>query len=235
MQPSTDNADSEAARPRTGLGGLVRRRMVWAPTWRGWLAVFVLAATLLISAALTIHPFLAITERSTPDVLVIEGWIPDYALVDGWKEFQNGHYLILLTVGGPFRNGYDLDSEDDYADLAAFKLRKYIGKGIAVQAVRCPPTKRDRTFTCAVTVKAWLEQHHPSAAGVTIVTMGPHARRSRLLYEKVFGSKVDVGVIAMQNQEYDRHRWWEYSEGVKEIVSEGTAYFYTRLFFHPES
>ena len=67
--------------------------------------------------------------RPSADILVIDGWIPDYALVEGWKEFQHGHYSTLLTVGGPFRTGFDLNPDDDYADLAAFKLREYIGAG----------------------------------------------------------------------------------------------------------
>jgi hypothetical protein len=220
---------------QTALGGLLKRREGWALSLRGWLVLAIVAIACAVTLAKTIHPFLATTERTTPEVLVIEGWIPDYALLNGWKEFQSGHYSILLTVGGPFRNGVDLDPDDDYADLAAYKLRKYVGKGIPVQAVKCPAEKRDRTFTCAVTIKAWLEQHHPGTRAVTIVTLGPHARRSRLLYEKALGPDINVGVIALENQEYDSHYWWRYSEGVKEIVSEGAAYIYVRLFFRPEA
>ena len=104
-----------------------------------------------------------------------------------------------------------------------------------MQPVRCPLEKRDRTFTSAVTIRAWLAQHRPAATAVTIVTMEPHARRSRLLFEKALGSNVRVGVVALENQEYDSRYWWKYSEGVKEVVSEGVAYLYARLFFHPES
>jgi hypothetical protein len=220
---------------RTAVGGLFRRKEAWTLSWLGRLAALGLVAGVLVALALTIHPFLAVTARPSPDVLVIEGWIPDYALIEGWKEFQRGRYSTLLTVGGPFRNGVNLDPDDDYADLAAYKLRKYIGQSIPVQAVRCPPEKRDRTFTCAVTIKGWLTQHRPAATAVTIVTLGPHARRSRLLYEKAFGPGVKVGVIAIEDQEYESRYWWRYSEGVKEIISEGAAYLYARFFFHPES
>jgi hypothetical protein len=174
-----------------------------------------------------------VTVRPNPGVLVIEGWIPDYALLQGWHEFQNGHYSALLTVGGPFRSGVNLEPDDDYADLAALKLRKMAGQGIPVQPVRCPLEKRDRTFTCAVTVKTWLEQRHQTPTAVTVVTLGAHARRSRLLYEKALGPDVEVGVVAMEDQDYDARHWWRYSEGVKEIISESAAYVYARLFFHP--
>jgi hypothetical protein len=221
--------------PRSAFFGLARRKEIWLPTWRGGLAAALCLLALVGLIGLTAHPFLAITVRPPPDVLVIDGWIPDYALVEGWKEYQRGHYTTLLTVGGPFRNSLDLDPEDDYADLGAYKLRKYIGPNVPVQAVKCPAEKRDRTFTCALTIKAWLAQHRPGATAVTVVTMGPHARRSRLLYEKALGPKIRVGVVALQSEEYDSRHWWKYSEGVKEIVSEGTAYLYARLFFHRES
>ena len=215
----------------TAWGGFFRKRECWVPTWRGWMALALSAILLGGVAVATVHPFLSLTVRPEPDVLVIEGWIPDYALVEGWNEFQRGHYSVLLTVGGPFRSGVHLDPDDDYADLAAYKLRKYMGQTIPVWPVRCPAEKRDRTFTCGVTVKAWLEQHHQNVKTVTIVTVGPHARRSRLLYEKAFGPGIPIGVVAVTNEEYDSRHWWKYSEGVKEIVSEGVAYLYDRLAF----
>jgi len=129
----------------------------------------------------------------------------------------------------------NLDPDDDYAHLAANKLRKMAGKEIPVQPVPCPKEKRDRTFTSAIAVKAWLAQHDPTATAVTIVTLGPHARRSRLLYEKAFGPGVDIGVVALENQDYDATRWWKSSEGVKEVISESAAYVYARIFFHPQS
>jgi hypothetical protein len=214
-------------------GGLLQRKEVWVLSRRGWTTVIAVLTAAFFGFVFGIGPFLALTSRPKPDILVLEGWIPDYALLEGWHEFQDGHYSTLLTVGGPFRSGVDLDPDDDYADLAALKLRKMVGQEIPVQPVPCPLEKRDRTFTCAVTVKAWLAQRHPTATAVTVVTLGDHARRSRLLYEKAFGPSVDIGVVALEDQDYDASHWWKYSEGVKEIISESAAYIYARLFFHP--
>jgi hypothetical protein len=47
------------------------------------------------------------------------------------------------------------------------------------------------------------------------------------------GDKFEVGIISVPNTEYDAAHWWRYSEGVKEIISEGAAYLYVRLFFWP--
>ena len=66
-----------------------------------------------------------------------------------------------------------------------------------------------------------------------VLTLGVHARRSRLLFRKAFGSDLPIGVIAVQNREYDPVRWWSSSEGAKEVISEGVAYLYARFFFSP--
>ena len=129
---------------------LLRRKESWVLTWRGWLAAFVLAGLIFLALLLSVHPFLAVSDRVAPDVLVIDGWIPEYSLLDGWREFQVGHYTTLLTVGGPFRNGLNLDPDDDYGDLAAYSLRKILGKDIPVHPVKCPLERRDRTYTSAI-------------------------------------------------------------------------------------
>jgi hypothetical protein len=41
-------------------------------------------------------------------------------------------------------------------------------------------------------------------------------------------------VIAVEDREYDPARWWRYSEGVKEVISEGAGYLYARFFFYPK-
>ena len=219
--------------PRLACGGLLKRKEVWTPSARGWLVLCAVTAALFLGFLFGVHPFLAVTSRSQPEVLVIEGWIQDYALLEGWKEFQRGHYTMMLTVGGPFRSGVDLDPDDDYADLAALKLKKMVRQDIPVQAVPSPGGKRDRTYASAIAVKDWLEAHHRVIGSITVVTVGPHARRSRLLYEKAFGSQTAIGVVAIESEDYEQTRWWRYSEGVKEVISEGAAYLYARLFFHP--
>lgn len=159
--------------PRLACGGLLKRKEAWTLSARGWLVLCAVAAALFLGFLFGVHPFLAVTSRGQPEVLVIEGWMQDYALLEGWKEFQRGHYTILLTVGGPFRSGVNLDPDDDYADLAALKLKKYAGKDIPVQPVPSPGGKRDRTYAAAVAVKNWLAAHHPAAGSVTVVTLGP--------------------------------------------------------------
>jgi hypothetical protein len=62
-----------------------------------------------------------------------------------------------------------------------------------------------------------------------VITLGPHARRSRLLYQKAFGNAVSLGVISLADPAYDSRYWWRSSEGVREVWGEAVAYLYARL------
>ena len=100
-----------------------------------------------------------------------------------------------------------------------------------VQPVPSPTQYRNRSYASAVALREWVEQHRLSVTSFNLVTMGAHARRSRLLFQKAFGGNVHIGVIAVRDREYDPDRWWRSSEGVKEVISEGAGYLYARLFF----
>ena len=43
--------------------------------------------------------------------------------------------------------------------------------------------------------------------------------------------KTKVGIISVPNPDYDAKHWWRYSEGVKDVISEGAAYLYAKFLF----
>jgi len=92
---------------------------------------------------------------------------------------------------------------------------------------------RDRTYSSAVALREWLREHDLQVRSINIMTENAHARRTRLLFRKALGSNVAVGIIAVPNPDYDARRWWRYSEGVREVIGEGVAYIYAKVFFHP--
>lgn len=65
------------------------------------------------------------------------------------------------------------------------------------------------------------------------MTEDAHGRRTRLLYQKAFGRRVEVGIISVHNPDYDAKRWWQYSEGVREVLGESIAYLYAKFSFIP--
>jgi DUF218 domain. len=210
------------------------RKERWGLSWRGRLIVT--SALLLVSALILkgAYPFLAITHRVDANILVVEGWIHEYAIRAAVTEFQSNHYQRVFTTGGPVEGtgGYINDFMTS-ASVGADLLRK---AGVPHQSLQMVPSRvmdRDRTYGSAVALRNWFRDHNMVVSGVNVVTEGVHARRTRLLFQKALGRGVQVGIIAVASVDYPANRWWHYSQGLKDVVSEFAAYLYARLLFFP--
>jgi hypothetical protein len=215
------------------LWGLLCRRQCHVPTLRGWLVLGLGLILLAVVAALEINPFLSITDERPGGVLVVEGWAPDYALRAAIAEFSRNHYEKLYVTGGPIDQGAPLSEYGTYAELGTATLLKMGLSTNLVQAVPAPWVRQDRTYTSAVCLRSWWREHASSPTKVNLITVGAHARRSRLLFEKALGKGVAVGVIAVQDNEFDMAHWWRSSAGVRTVLSEALAYGYARFLFYP--
>lgn len=222
------------AAPVRALWGMFDRKQRWSLSWRGRLIV---ASVVLLAGALVlkgVYPFLAITNRTNANILVVEGWIHEYGIRAAIKEFRSSRYERVFTTGGPVvgSGGYINDFYTS-ASVGADLLKRC---GLPDESVQMVPSRvmdRDRTYGSAVALRNWFRDHNVATSSINIVTEDLHARRTRLLFQKAFGDKVAVGIIAIPNPDYDARRWWHYSAGLKEVVSEGAAYVYARLFFYP--
>jgi uncharacterized SAM-binding protein YcdF (DUF218 family) len=222
--------------PRRAIWGLLDRKEQWSLSWRGRLLV--ISALLLMGGLIfkDIYPFLAITHRVGADVLVVEGWVHEYAIQAAVDEFKSGSYKRVFTTGGPVvgTGGYINDFYTS-ASVGADLLRR---NGLANGSVQEVPSRvmgRDRTYASAVALRNWLREHNTPMSGIDIVTEDLHARRTRLLFQEALGDRINVGVIAIPNPDYDAKRWWRYSDGVREVIGESIAYVYAKLFFHPSA
>jgi uncharacterized SAM-binding protein YcdF (DUF218 family) len=222
------------AAPRRAMWGLFDRRERWSLSWRGRLILAFAVGLISVLVFTSVYPFLAITHRVNANILVVEGWIHEYAIRTAVKEFQSNHYQRVFTTGGPVggSGGYINDFMTS-ASVGADLLRK---AGVPDQSLQMVPSRvmdRDRTYGSAVALRNWFRAHDIAVSGIDVVTEDVHARRTRLLFQKAFGKDVQVGIIAVANVDYPAHRWWHYSEGLKDVVGEFTAYLYARLLFFP--
>jgi len=216
--------------------GLFRRRSCTVPTWRGWLLFLLILAVVTIAAVRGVHPFLAVEDSKPGGVLVIEGWGPDYAMEIAIEEFHRNHYEKLFVTGGPLESGAPLSEFKSYAELGTATLLKMGLRTNEVQAAPAPFARQDRTYTSAVYLRKWIQDHGLQPRRLNLMTLGPHARRSRLLFEKAFGKNTVVGVLAINPRDYDQQRWWRSSQGFRTVMSEAIAYGYVRVFFRaPEA
>ena len=215
------------------VGGLLRRRQCLVPTLRGWCVLALVFGAAAIGGVLGISPFLSVTDPVRGGVLVVEGWMPDYALEETVAEFRQHHYDKVYVTGIPLHQGAPLSEYKNLAYICAAMLVKSGLSTNEVQAVPTGVTRRDRTYAMALSLKTWWREHDIAPTKVNLITGGPHARRSRLIFQKALGKGVTVGVIAIPPDDYDERHWWHYSQGVRAIIGETIAYAYARLLFHP--
>ena len=148
-------------------------------------------------------------------------------------EFKQHPYVKLLVTGIPLEQGTLLSAYTNHAHVGAATLLKLGLTTNDVQAVPASQVRRDRTYNMAVSLKHWLREHDLSPTKINLITVGPHARRSRLLFAKALGKGVTVGVVAVPANDYDERRWWNCSQGVRIVIGEALAYGYARLLFYP--
>jgi len=220
--------------PRESWVGAARavlfvRRERWSLTWTGRLLILASLAAVVVIMGRALCGCLAITSPVGGHVLVVEGWMPVYAYREAAALFRKGGYKTIIAAG--------TTSEDEDADL---ELRErsggekliYFGVPSEVVVTVSPgEVDRDRTFHSATAVKAWLQNQGLQTASIDVVTVGPHARRSRLLYEKAFGDEMQVGVISIMDRRFDPNHWWRSSAGVRRVIDELIAYLYARILF----
>ena len=222
---------SDANPPR--YWGLLRRRSCWAPTLRGWLLLLIFAGVPLIFGFRNAAMFLAVNDPVPDGVLVMEGWSPDYAMQTAIAEFKRNPDHKLYVVGGPLQQGMPLSEYKTEAEIgAAILLRMGMSKE-AVQAVPAPYVRKDRTYTAAVALQDWFRQHGGAPTAINLISLGAHARRSRLMFEKAFGAGTRVGVINVEDRDFDPRHWWASSQGVRTVLDEMIAYGYARFLFFP--
>jgi hypothetical protein len=218
--------------PRKAFAGIFVRRPCWTLSWRGKIALLAIAVVAFLAGIDGLYPFLAITKRVPSDVLVIDGWMPTQVLGLAAAEFKRNNYRRAFVVRGV----YDLDSKDLEQTWDDYVANILVRRGIPrdrLTPVLFPGYKKDRTYHSALAIKDWCIKNGVALKSFDVATVGSHARRSRLLFEKAFGKDTNIGVIALDDPAFDSGHWWRSSEGVHEVPFEAAAYLYVLLIFSP--
>lgn len=196
-----------------------KRRTVWLPTFLGILVIFVVGAAPTLFWVLRGEGILAANHAVNHDLLVVEGWILDVPIRAASVEFSHGGYRYVVAAGG-------YTGAKWYAErwsTAEIVRKNMLQSGVSADKIvfaQAPDTDAHRTYVTAVTVKAVLQAKGITPTSLTVFTLGAHALRSRLVYEKVFGPKVAVGVIAWQPPGTESTRWWRDSDRAVTLLKE---------------
>ncbi|MGL5510131.1 MAG: YdcF family protein [Microcoleaceae cyanobacterium] len=210
---------------------LIEKRYTWSLTAMGWLVTICLLGLMVLTPLLSVNNFLSL-HRPLPnaDILVVEGWLSDQSLLKAIEEFEEGEYQLLVTTGASLERGFYLSEYKTFAQLTEATLLKL---GFPANQLVAVPTKyvmKNRTMATALSVRKWLlTQNNLSVKSMNILSWGPHARRSWLIFQKVMQPEFQVGIIAIPPTSYEPARWWQSSEGFRVTVGEFIAYIYAKF------
>jgi uncharacterized protein (DUF1684 family) len=209
-----------------------KRKTLWVPTFFGWLVIFPLPFILFYILLITTYPFLAIKKQPTSDMLVVEGWIPEYGLKNAIDYYHDHHYKYMVITGVPITQWSYSSPYSNMADASARSMREMYFRDSIYTASIPSTVVRDRTYSTAVALKMKMLEGRIPYQKFDLYTMGAHARRSHLMFEKAIDTLIS-GVINETDLSFEPDNWFRTSYGFRIVSSEYISYMYSRLFFFP--
>jgi hypothetical protein len=172
--------------------------------------------------------YLAETNKAGADILVVEGWIGRNGIRAAADEFERGHYRYIVASGGLKADRW-ADKSKSYAEMAAAEMIRLGIPKERIVVASSKDTEIHRTFVSAVSVWRALRDAGIKPVSLNVFTLGPHARRSALVFAKVNSHGPQIGVIAWLPPEYETEAWWNSSDRSRELLEETVAYLYELL------
>ena len=166
--------------------------------------------------------------------MVVEGWLTKYAFEKGINEFRYHNYRLQITTGGSIPFAAYISNYKTFAEFGSAILKNIGFNEKQLVVVSSPAVMKDRTYASAISLKKWLLHSGLFIKSINVLSIGPHARRTWILFKKAFGSEMTIGIISIKSMDYEPNQWWKYSSGVRTIINETIAYFYARWVFDPK-
>jgi hypothetical protein len=99
--------------------------------------------------------------------------------------------------------------KNNFNSSAEFARNRLLSLGIDSSSVIAVPAKKvriNRTLTSALAFRDWLNTTSIKIKGINIISLGPHARRTWMTYNKILKEKYEIGIIALPDIKYDNSR-----------------------------
>jgi hypothetical protein len=210
-----------------------KRKEIWVPTWKGWLAILLTVAALIFGAIRLTAPFLSPTKPVGARVLVVEGWVSEDGILRAIELDNQNHYAVVIAAGQNIERGMDISHYENFANLGAARLVALGLKSTNLVKVPTPKSQKDRTYHTALGVREYLLKN-TEFRSIDLLSDSVHSRRSWYLYRRACEPEIKIGIIAATSPQFDAAHWWRTSNGVRIVLNEAIAYVYARLVFNPE-
>jgi uncharacterized SAM-binding protein YcdF (DUF218 family) len=211
-----------------GRPAVLRRRTIWWPTLTGWLGLGCLVIAPFLLWFFQGETFLAKSERLPAQILVVEAWIGTEGMQAAAAEFQQGGYHFIVATGGLTNDRWSTQ-RFSYTEMARYELSR---AGVPPDRIIPAPAadvESQRTFASARAVRSALLARGEIPLAVNVFTLRSHARRSQLIFSKVLGPDIRVGVISLVPATDRSGFWWESSERAVDLIKETAGWLYERL------
>jgi hypothetical protein len=95
-----------------------------------------------------------------------------------------------------------------YANLAKNKLLALGIDSTQIIDISGEKVTINRTLTSALAFRDWLKSSNKEVNGINIVTLGTHARRTWMIYNRIFENEYKIGIISVpDNREHNSRRY----------------------------
>jgi hypothetical protein len=116
---------------------------------------------------------------------------------------------------------------NDYTSYAQHAGNSLLAMGIDSSLIVSLPGKKvriNRTLTSALAFRDWLKTSGIEVKGINIVTLGTHARRTWMIYNKILDKKYDIGIISLPDYIASHSRRYKVLKTIRETI--GIAYYW---------
>ena len=127
-------------------------------------------------------------------------------------------------IGALDRNRRIINNFNSNAELARNKL---LSMGIDSSQIIATSGKRvriNRTLTSALAFRDWLKTTNIDIKGINIISMGTHARRTWMTYNKILNEKYVIGIISLPDYDYNHSRINRFLETIRQTL--GIIYYW---------
>ena len=117
------------------------------------------------------------------------------------------------------RSHRSINNFNSNAELARVRL---ISMGIDSSKIIATPGERviiNRTLTSALAFRDWLKTTNINIKGINIISMGPHARRTWMIYNRILKEKYPIGIISLPDYSYDKSRIYRLFKTIRETIA----------------
>lgn len=138
--------------------------------------------------------------------------------------FQNNTIYDIGALDGQYRV-----VNNDYSD-AELARNTFLSSGMDSSQIITIPGERvryNRTLTSALAFRAWLKTTNINIKGINIISMGTHARRTWMTYNKILNEKYDIGIISLPDNTNQHSRLRRSLRTIREIL--GIIYYWIIL------